>query len=132
MIVYIAGPMTGLPEFNYPAFRAAEADLQARGYSVLCPVDSEQHNESGAPQSWDWYMRHALRMVTLADAICLLPGWQKSKGANLEVVVGEALGLDIRPLDKWLKVKPPAASPTTADAVPTDDPVHALADGAAS
>ncbi|MET4780838.1 DUF4406 domain-containing protein [Glaciihabitans sp. UYNi722] len=105
MKVYIAGPMTGLPDFNYPAFRDAETHLTARGLTALCPADSEQHNTTGAPQPWDWYMRHALRMVIDSDAVCLLPGWQTSNGANLEVTVAEALGLDIRPLDEWMKVK---------------------------
>jgi hypothetical protein len=103
--VYIAGPMTGLADFNYPAFRAAQAKLE-KGYTVLNPVDAEKLNDSAEPQSWDWYMRHTLRMVTQADAICLLPGWMESKGAKLEVTVAEALGLDIRPLDEWLKTGP--------------------------
>lgn len=106
MIVYIAGPMTGIEDFNYPAFHAAKAALEARGIETLNPADTEGLNDTGAPQSWDWYMRHAIRMVTQSDAMCLLPGWQDSKGANLEVKIGEALKLDIRPYDEWLKVKP--------------------------
>lgn len=100
--IYIAGPMSGLPDFNYPAFRAAQAKLE-KGYEVLCPVDSEKLNDTGAPQTWEWYMRHALGMVMRAEAVCLLPGWMESRGAKLEVQVAEALGLDIRPLDEWLK-----------------------------
>lgn len=106
MIVYIAGPMTGIEDFNYPAFRTAESELGKRGIECLNPADSEQHNDTGKPQAWDWYMRHALRMVTQSDAICLLPGWEQSRGAQIEVTVAEALGLDIRPYDEWLKVKP--------------------------
>ena len=77
MKLYIAGPMTGYPEFNYPAFRMAEAQLRARGYAPLCPVDSEEHNTTGKPQTWDWYMRHALRMVLAAEGLALIPGWGK-------------------------------------------------------
>jgi len=108
MIVYVAGPMTGLPDFNYPAFTSAEFQLRERGFDVQNPVASEAENLSGAPESWDWYMRRALRMVTLSDGICLLPGWQASRGVNLEVTVAEALSLDIRPFDEWLKEKVPA------------------------
>ena len=39
MRVYLAGPMTGLPQFNFPAFDNAEKDLQARGYDVVPPAD---------------------------------------------------------------------------------------------
>lgn len=102
MRLYIAGPMSGLPEFNYPAFRSAGTLLGAKGFEVLNPVDAEKHNTTGATQSWDWYMRHALRMVLDAEGIALLPNWEKSRGAKLEETVGRSLGLDIRPLGDWL------------------------------
>lgn len=100
--IYIAGPMTGLPEFNYPAFRLAEIRLREHGFNVLNPVDAEKFNDTGKPQTWDWYMRHALRMVLAADALALLDGWEVSKGATLEVHVASALKLDVRPLAGWL------------------------------
>lgn len=104
MILYIAGPMTGYADFNYPAFRAAETQLVAAGHEVLNPVDSEKHNTTGKPQTWDWYMRHALRMVIQAEGIALLPFWEQSRGARLEHTVAEALNLDIRDLSQWLEV----------------------------
>jgi len=102
MIVYISGPMTGIPNFNYPAFGAAEARLRAAGFEVRNPVDSEKFNDTGAPQSWDWYMRHALRMVLESDAVGTLPGWSKSRGATLEINVAEALGMPVRSVEEWL------------------------------
>ena len=99
--VYIAGPMSGLPEFNYPAFHAAAEALAKRGFVELSPTQND------TTLSWDFYLRRSIRMVTEADAVCLLPGWYQSKGARLEVSLAEALGLDIRPLDEWLKVKIP-------------------------
>jgi nucleoside 2-deoxyribosyltransferase len=94
--IYVAGPMTGLPEFNYPAFRAAGEHLHEAGFQVLLPL----HEDTSQP--WIFYMRHALRMVLEADGLALLPGWEASKGATLEVHVATALGLDIKPLAKWL------------------------------
>ena len=102
MHLYVAGPMTGYKDFNYPAFRAAEADLREVGYEVLNPVDSEKYNTTGRPQRWDWYMRHALRMVLDADGIALLPGWEKSRGATLEHHIGQSLGLECRSVEIWL------------------------------
>jgi len=102
MRLYVSGPMTGLPEFNYPAFRAAAAALSRVGYDVLNPVDAEEHNPTpGEPQAWDWYMRHALRMVLDADGVALLDGWEKSRGAALEVHIACALNLPIRPVEFW-------------------------------
>ena len=102
MKLYISGPMTGLPEFNYPAFRAAANDLTRVGYDVLNPVDAEEHNPTpGEPQSWDWYMRHALRMVLDAEGVATLPGWTKSRGAALEVHIACALNLPVESVEFW-------------------------------
>jgi nucleoside 2-deoxyribosyltransferase len=100
--LYIAGPMTGLPEFNYPAFREAEARLSASGFDALNPINSEQHNDTGKPQTWDWYLRHALRMVLEADGLALLDGWWRSRGATLEVHVARSLELPTEPVDHWI------------------------------
>lgn len=102
--LYVAGPMTGLPEFNYPAFDAATRMLCGFGYRVLNPTDAEKANPTpGTPQAWDWYMRHALRMVLACEGIALLPGWENSRGAALEVHVARALGMKAEPLEYWVE-----------------------------
>lgn len=105
-VVYIAGPMTGIEDFNYPAFRAAELALRQRGIDTLNPVNAELDNDTGSPQTWEWYMRKALRMMLLADGVCLLPGWEASRGARLEVRVANALKFDVRPYAEWLQATP--------------------------
>ena len=102
MKIYVSGPMTGLPEFNYPAFREAGEQLWRDGYDVLNPIDAEKHNPTpGQPQEWRWYMRHAIRMLAAADGVALLPGWKKSRGARLEVHIAHTLGLPVQPLESW-------------------------------
>ena len=102
--LYVAGPMTGYPDFNYPAFNAVAEALRDKGFDVLNPVDAERHNPTpGTPQAWDWYMRHALRMVLEADGLALLPGWADSKGAALEVNVAQALQLPCRRWEAWVE-----------------------------
>lgn len=105
MRIYVAGPMSGLPEFNYPAFYTAAAALRRKGHDVLNPADVDRL-DTGTPRgqrTWHWYMRRTLRMVLEADAIALLPGWENSRGATLEHKVAEALGLNIATLDEWLR-----------------------------
>lgn len=94
--------MTGLPDFNYPAFRAAGEALEAAGFDVLNPIDAEVHNVTGKPQTWDWYMRHALRMVLDAEGLAVLPDAAMSQGARLEIQVAVALKLPVHPLRSWL------------------------------
>ena len=87
--IYIAGPMTGLPEFNYPAFRAAAERLRALGYDVENPAD----NPEPTCGSWLGYMRMAVRQLALCDGVALLPGWQNSHGARIEQQLATQLGL---------------------------------------
>jgi hypothetical protein len=102
MRIYIAGPMTGLPEFNYPAFHKAAADLAALGHTPINPADSESQNATGKPQEWTWYMRHGLRALVDAEAVALLDGWEDSRGSAVEVFVANALRMEIRVLGDWL------------------------------
>lgn len=105
MKIYIAGPMTGIPEWNFPAFFQAEDELLALGHQVVNPAHNdgatvqEALESAGSPEApnnpWRWYMRRDLPHVLEVDALCVLPGWQKSKGASLEVHVAKAIGLPI-------------------------------------
>ena len=91
--VCISGPMSGLTDFNYPAFFAYEETLTKQGYSVLNPARNQPFKEDMTHADW---MRLALHQVLQADEVHLLPGWEKSVGATLERKVAETLGLKIR------------------------------------
>ncbi len=82
--IYISGPLAGIPEFH-----KAEAELKAEGHIVLNPAN----NPDGL--SYREYMILALAMVQCADAVYLLKGWSKSKGAKTEIAFAESLGLRI-------------------------------------
>lgn len=99
MKLYIAGPMTGLPEFNYPAFFGAQDRLELAGFSVINPARID--GREGCT-TWLDYMRASLRDVADADGIATLPGWQDSRGAALEVHIARSLDLPVRPVDEWI------------------------------
>lgn len=72
MKIYIAGPMTGLPEMNYPAFNRAAAAWRAAGWDVLNPAESF----NGDPTlPYEQYVAHDIDLLRQCDAIALLPGW---------------------------------------------------------
>ena len=75
--IYIAGPMSGLPDFNYPAFNAKAAELRALGFHVENPAE----NPAPHCSSWLGYMRLAVAQLATCDAVYLLPGWRHSRGA---------------------------------------------------
>ena len=92
MKIYVAGPMTGLTEFNYPAFHAAAAALRAVGHQVENPAE----NPDPACKSWAGYMRMALAQLATCDAVYILPGWRVSRGARIEHGLALDLGLDVQ------------------------------------
>ena len=89
--VYVAGPMTGIEDYNYPAFHAVAAQLRANGYEVENPAD---HGiVEGA--LWADYLAYDLTRLGLCGVIALLPDWEKSQGARLEVLIAERLGMTV-------------------------------------
>lgn len=116
---YLAGPMSNLPAFNFPAFHAAAAKLRAEGYFVFNPaeadisrsggVDPSILNPAGDPNGETSKLPGLSRRECLAadmkwiaeegEAIALLPGWEKSSGARAEKALADALNLQVIYLD---------------------------------
>lgn len=100
---YIAGPMTGIPQFNFPAFFDAAKDLRGRGYEIVSPAEmdmeigvtaldskdgklSEGKTDDGYTFG-DFLARDVKVIADKVDGVVTLPGWENSKGARLEVYV---------------------------------------------
>jgi hypothetical protein len=105
--VYIAGPMSGLPEYNYPAFRKAAENLRQCGFKVVSPVeldidDGYDFSEAGTddwhkPSEYATFLSRDIKVIVEkgVEAIVVLPGFERSGGARTEVAFGQALGLPI-------------------------------------
>lgn len=103
MRVYIAGPMTGLPEHNYPAFDEAEDQLGALGFLPLNPVHVGAGCVPGVcDHDWQWYMRRTLTLMLTADRVALLPGWENSRGARIERTLAHDLDIPVSPVEYLL------------------------------
>lgn len=89
--VYVAGPMTGLPDLNFPAFLSRASLLRARGAHVENPA--EINPDPG--MDWADAMRQDIPRLLTCDTIDLLPGWEKSRGATLEYHIAQSLGMTI-------------------------------------
>lgn len=102
---YIAGPMSGIPQFNFPAFDAAAKRLRGLGIEVISPAELDDEatraaamaSPDGDPsnrdhtggKTWTDFLARDLRVVIeQCDRIALLPGWQRSRGARLEAFTG--------------------------------------------
>jgi hypothetical protein len=100
MKLYISGPMTGMPELNFPAFHAAAKELRERGYEVCNPA--EKNEEANPDMQWIDYMRLDIKMLMDCDGVAYLPGWENSRGAKIEIELALSLGLPVRPYEKRL------------------------------
>ncbi|MFX3547682.1 DUF4406 domain-containing protein [Ralstonia mannitolilytica] len=94
--IYIAGPMTGLPELNFPAFHTMAAHLRSLGHHVVNPAEINADPSAG----WTECMRADIRELVSCTAICLLPGWEKSRGASLEHHIAQSLGFEVMTLEE--------------------------------
>lgn len=101
MKIYISGPMSGLPDLNFPAFHDAAAKLRALGHEVFNPAEKQEENSPD--MTWTDYMRLDIKMLMDCDAVALLAGHGCSKGAMTELNLSQSLGFDIRPIEDWLK-----------------------------
>jgi hypothetical protein len=109
--MYVAGPMTGFPQFNFPAFQEAAETLRSQGVEVVSPhelddaetVDWALNSTNGAMgtgsphgQTWGDFLARDVKIVAdQCDAVAVLPGWERSKGAKLEVIVALLGGKNI-------------------------------------
>ncbi|MCP3017521.1 DUF4406 domain-containing protein [Cupriavidus basilensis] len=91
MKIYVAGPMTGLLQLNFPAFHDAARALRARGHQVVNPAEINADPSAG----WLECMRADIRELVTCEAIFLLAGWELSRGATLEHHIAERLGFTI-------------------------------------
>lgn len=112
--VYLAGPMSALPEKNFPAFFRAANELRSKGYTVFNPAEADieadglqsatdttsmrQHavENVGKPSRYkDFLKKDLCWILDEAEAIALLPGWENSPGACAEKALADCLGLEV-------------------------------------
>lgn len=88
--IYLAGPMTGWPEFNYPHFNKCAAYLREAGFEVVNPAENFD-GQTDLPKRE--YMRAAITGLLTCDRICFLQDAIHSEGARLEAQVAQAAGI---------------------------------------
>ena len=108
MKIYLSGPMRGLKDFNFPAFDDGQSFLESLGHKVFSPAQQDRlrgFNLMGRTGHEDvsefgMNIRETLAMDTEfialeADAVALLPGWERSNGALAEMYLARAVGIPV-------------------------------------
>jgi Domain of unknown function (DUF4406) len=92
--------MTGIKDLNKPLFNRYARLLRGKGYRVVNPPELDRVDPQ---RTWEGCLQRDIRFLMDCDRIAVLSGWKRSKGANLEVHIGRALGYSVRPVNYWLK-----------------------------
>ena len=108
--IYIAGPMRGIENFNFPAFDRQAKVLEEQGWKVINPAEMDRQDglPCSGPMEYDpaisyedrEFMRDALKrdLVVICDkctAMYMMSDFEKSRGAKAEWHLAKALGLEI-------------------------------------
>jgi Domain of unknown function (DUF4406)/dATP/dGTP diphosphohydrolase, N-terminal len=100
---YLAGPMRGIEDYNFPEFHKQAAWLRANGWKIFSPAERDEQDEHLAslpvdkagwqgPLGLDYFMAYDLHAVCTHDAVILMEGWETSQGARLEAMVAVEIG----------------------------------------
>jgi hypothetical protein len=105
MKLYLAGPMSNIPELNFPLFHAETARLRGLGYEIINPAEVNADPAVG----WLACMRDDIAALVRCDGVATLPGWENSRGAKIERGLAESLGLVVlnaeqitKPAGAWI------------------------------
>ncbi len=97
MKLYICGPMSGMADFNRPAFRIAAKTLTEAGYSVADP----SRHEVDDPEDWFQWIQEGLTALSSCDGVATLGGHANSLGATLEIATARWMKIRVAPADTW-------------------------------
>jgi hypothetical protein len=105
-LVYLAGPITGMPDANRQAFADAEAELTAHGWRVHSPIGHPLSHEAYLEAEqlgidyrtgplYQRLMRDCYETILAADRVYLLDDWEKSHGATTEAFFATRIGTPV-------------------------------------
>ena len=103
--LYVSGPMRGYPKFNFEKFDEVCAHIRSCGhiplgpqeFDRLCGVDENLLTEADVTCSMAkaFIVRDIILLLHEAEGVVVLPGWESSSGARLEVLLAQYLKLPI-------------------------------------
>lgn len=98
MKLYLSGPMSGIPDHNFPAFFREARALEAAGYEVVNPAEINVDQSA----SWEACLKADIKQLVDCDGVAVMEGWTRSRGATLECYIAEKLNLPVREVGMWI------------------------------
>lgn len=96
---YLAGPMSGVPQCNFPMFKRVAHALRIQEFDIVSPAELDDAADAAAAlasedgstsaKRWVEFLARDVRIVGAeVNGIIFLPDWERSRGARLEATVG--------------------------------------------
>lgn len=110
MRIYLSGPIgeDGVTDSVKESFAAAEAALSQKGCIVINPTsiayqgmlrrgleNRKMYGTQWKGSDYSYYLAKDIEMIGVCDAVLMLTGWRKSKGAKAEYAYAKAIGLRV-------------------------------------
>lgn len=114
--VYISGAMTDVEDYNKPAFKRAEEKLRSMNFEPVNPhelfTEEELKNafnkvitaEWTKDDLWAYFMKRDIEYLVQCDFVAVLPYWETSRGANLELAIVKAIKMPIVQADNLQEI----------------------------
>lgn len=99
MKLYVCGPITGIENYK-ESFKKAQCTLMRAGYDIVNPCEL-----NSALDPWQACMKKDIPAMLSCDGIALLPGWENSKGAKLELHIAQRVCLPVKAVSEWCDKK---------------------------
>lgn len=102
--IYVCGRRSGLPDKGFNAIQGAVLGLRKKGFVVISPIEvnvnmlSREYSppvdprDGGYPQAFPGMRADIIAMLSVCNAVALMPGWETAIGCKLEVAVAITLG----------------------------------------
>jgi hypothetical protein len=103
--IYLSGPMSGLPGNNFYAFNTYAATLRGMGLDIVNPAEIGGDANDTNPANYNAYLRADIKAMMDCDGIALMPGWETSTGANLELHIAHRVGMRVLFVDDLLAAR---------------------------
>lgn len=99
--IYLSGPMTGLPGYNYALFNEVAGLLRLKGFNVINPAENFGGQIGFVKEK---YMRKDIEDMLKCSEVFFLPGWDSCdgedlKGSKVEYIIGRTLKLPLYEID---------------------------------
>lgn len=99
LVIYVAGPYSGASAKEISEnVRAAELvgqEILRRGHAVICPHSMTHDWDIGTGINYETFIATDLTILGRCDAICMVEGWERSKGSVGELHEAQRLGLRV-------------------------------------